>query len=42
MVNNNLSVCDDCLVGSGAAVVRNISEPGTYIGIPARRKTDIT
>ena len=35
-VSNNLTVCDDCMIGAGAVVVNGISRPGTYIGIPAR------
>lgn len=36
-VRNNLSICSDCTVGAGAAVVQNIEQPGTYVGVPARR-----
>lgn len=32
-----LSVCDGALIGSGAVVCRDIVEPGTYAGVPARR-----
>lgn len=37
VVINNLNICGDCMVGAGAVVVRDISEPGTYIGVPAKR-----
>lgn len=37
VVSNNLSVCSGCLIGAGAVVVRDITEPGTYVGVPARR-----
>lgn len=37
-VNNNLNICGGCVIGAGAVVVRNITEPGTYVGIPAGRK----
>lgn len=37
VVINNLNICGDCMVGAGAVVVRDISEPGTYIGVPAMR-----
>lgn len=37
-VSNNLTICDDCTVGAGAVVVRSITESGTYIGVPARKK----
>lgn len=35
-VRNNISICHDCIIGAGSVVVKNINEPGTYIGIPAR------
>lgn len=35
-VNNVLSICDDVTLGSGTVVVRDITEVGTYIGIPAK------
>lgn len=34
---DSLTICDDVIVGAGAVVVSNITEPGTYVGIPARR-----
>ena len=37
VVRNNCSVCDDCTLGAGAVVVRDITEPGTYVGIPAKK-----
>ena len=36
-VSNNLSICGGCMIGAGAVVVRSIQEPGTYVGVPARR-----
>ena len=30
-------ICDNVVVGAGAVVTRNINEPGTYIGNPARK-----
>lgn len=36
-VVNNLSVCADVVVGAGAVVVRNVTEPGVYVGVPARK-----
>lgn len=32
-----LSIADDCVIGAGAAVVRDIKERGTYAGVPARK-----
>lgn len=37
VVNNNVNICGGCMVGAGAVVVRDIDEPGTYVGVPARR-----
>ena len=37
VVSNNISVCDDCIIGAGAVVIQNITEPGTYVGVPVRR-----
>ena len=32
-----VSICDDVVVGAGAVVTKDISEPGTYVGVPAKR-----
>lgn len=37
IVSNNISICENCMVGAGAVVVDNLTEPDTYIGVPARR-----
>ena len=37
-INNNLSICMDCMVGAGAVAVKNIEESGIYIGVPARKR----
>ncbi|WP_202709635.1 acetyltransferase [Sporosalibacterium faouarense] len=37
IVSNNVNICSRCKVGAGAVVVKDISVPGTYIGVPARR-----
>ena len=37
VVRNNVSLCGGCTVGAGAVVVKDITEPGTYAGVPARR-----
>lgn len=34
---NNVSVCEGATVGAGAVVIRDITEKGTYVGVPARR-----
>lgn len=38
VVSNNVAVAGGCTVGAGAVVVRDLTEPGTYIGVPARKK----
>ena len=37
VVSNNLSITSGCTVGAGAVVIADILEPGTYVGVPARR-----
>ncbi len=35
-VKNNVKICANCLIGAGAVVIRDIAEPATYIGSPAK------
>ena len=35
-VSNNVEIIQDCMIGAGAVVVKNITQKGTYIGVPAR------
>jgi sugar O-acyltransferase (sialic acid O-acetyltransferase NeuD family) len=37
IVMPRLSIGDDVILGAGAVVVDSITEPGTYVGVPARR-----
>ena len=39
-IKNNVNVCSDCIIGAGAVVVKDITESGTYIGVPAKIKLD--
>lgn len=39
MVLPGLTICDNVVVGAGSVVTSDITEPGTYVGIPARRVT---
>jgi serine acetyltransferase len=32
-----LHLCSQSVIGAGAVVTRSIEEPGTYIGVPARK-----
>ena len=36
-VINNVSIKEDCIIGAGAVVIRDVTETGTYIGVPARK-----
>ena len=36
-ISNNVNICGDCMIGAGAVVIKDIDEPGTYIGVPARK-----
>ena len=38
VVSNNVNICSGCKVGAGAVVVKDITEPGTYVGVPVRRE----
>jgi len=37
VVSNSVIICSSCKVGAGAVVVKDITEPGTYVGVPVRR-----
>jgi sugar O-acyltransferase (sialic acid O-acetyltransferase NeuD family) len=37
VVSNNISITNGCKVGAGSVVVRDITEPGVYVGVPVRR-----
>ena len=34
--NNNVTITNNCVIGAGAVVVKDIKESGTYIGIPVK------
>lgn len=36
-VINNVNICGGCIIGAGAVVIKDINEPGTYVGVPARK-----
>lgn len=36
-VRNNISICKGCMIGMGAVVIKDIGEPGTYVGFPAKK-----
>ncbi|WP_017380770.1 acetyltransferase [Paenisporosarcina sp. TG-14] len=37
IVSNNVKIASGCKVGAGAVVIKDISEIGIYVGIPARK-----
>jgi sugar O-acyltransferase (sialic acid O-acetyltransferase NeuD family) len=37
-VKEKIDICDDVIIGMGAAVVKPITERGVYVGIPARKR----
>ncbi len=37
-ISNNVNICSECMIGAGAVVVQSIAEPGTYLGVPARKR----
>ena len=34
---NGVRVADDCVIGAGSIVIKDITEPGTYVGSPVRK-----
>lgn len=34
---DQVNICDNVVIGAGAVVIRDITEEGTYVGIPAQR-----
>lgn len=36
-IKNNSTVIDNCIIGAGAVVLKNIEEKGTYVGVPVRK-----
>lgn len=36
-ISNNVSVCENLMIGAGTVVVKDITEEGTYVGVPAKK-----
>lgn len=36
-IKQKISICDDVTIGLNAGVVKDIFEPGTYVGVPAKK-----
>lgn len=39
-VINNHFICSGCVIGAGAVVINDITESGTYVGVPAAKVKD--
>lgn len=37
VVKDNIAICSEVIIGAGATVIKNIDEPGTYVGTPVRK-----
>jgi len=37
IVIDKINICNDVIIGAGCIVNRNITKPGTYVGVPARK-----
>lgn len=37
VVSNNITITNGCKVGAGSVVVKDLTEPGVYVGVPVRR-----
>ena len=36
-ISSDVKVCNNVFAGAGTVIVKNITEPGTYVGVPARK-----
>ena len=36
-VTNEITIVPRCKIGACACVIKNIDEPGTYVGVPAKK-----
>lgn len=39
-IKNNITICENCKIGAGAVVVKDIEKEGTYIGVPTKKMED--
>lgn len=37
VILENLKICSNTVIGAGAVVIKDIIEPGTYVGMPAKK-----
>jgi sugar O-acyltransferase (sialic acid O-acetyltransferase NeuD family) len=40
-VNNGVDIAPHCIIGSGSNVIRSITEPGVYVGNPAKKTRNL-
>jgi len=40
IVSNNVNITNQCKFGAGTVVIKDVTELGTYVGVPARRIRD--
>lgn len=38
----DITICDNMVLRMNSATVKNITEPGTYVGVPSKKITNIT
>ncbi len=38
VIREGVTICDDVTIGAGAVVLNDITESGTYVGMPAKKK----
>ena len=39
-IKNNVNVCEDCIIGAGGVVINDITESGTYVGVPVKKTAE--
>ena len=37
IILGNITICDDVMIGANSLVIRDIDQPGTYVGSPVRK-----
>lgn len=37
VVKNSVSICQNCMIGAGSVILKNITQEGTYVGVPAKK-----
>ena len=38
IIKNNVEICRNCIIDAGGVVVKDITESGTYVGVPAKKR----